>query len=58
MLDNNKFTIKINKFLDPKGFQIKLISAKNLFKNKEKNKKNLKNYLKLTKKKQNILLKK
>ena len=58
MLDNNKFTIKINKFLDPKGFQIKLISAKNLFKNKEKNKKNLKNYLKLMKKKQNILLKK
>ena len=51
MLDNNKFIIKINRFLDPKGFQIKLISAKNLFKNKEKNKKNLKNYLKLTKKK-------
>ena len=58
MLDNNKFIIKINRFLDPKGFQIKLISAKNLFKNKEKNKKNLKNYLKLMKKKQNILLKK
>ena len=58
MLDNNKFIIKINRFLDLKGFQIKLISAKNLFKNKEKNKKNLKNYLKLMKKKQNILLKK
>ena len=38
MLDNNRFIIKINKFLDPKGFQIKLISAKNIFKNKEKNK--------------------
>ena len=58
MLDNNKLTININRFLDLKVLEIKFIFVKNLYKNKEMKQKSSKKYLKLTKKKQNILLKK
>jgi hypothetical protein len=51
MLDNNKLTININRFLDLKVLEIKFIFVKNLYKNKEMKKKSSKKYLKLTKKK-------
>jgi len=51
MLDNNKLTININRFLDFKVLEIKFIFVKNLYKNKEMKKKSSKKYLKLTKKK-------